>query len=341
MVETKAECMKSIKEIRDNFQTIPSDCTGIDIGTTGVKIVRLKTTGDKITILGAEHVKPEPTGHIQIPSHLRARYASIATSSSNAIIKLLTFQGAIDSSFEKNIHQKLGINSDDDFRISHTVVTEGTSRTESSVLAAAIPEDDAKAVMQNFSSGIPAPYSLEVTALATLNAFEYGPVANSSSETTSLIDFGTYTTSLSIFYKKKLVLIRFFDFGTKIVMERLKTVLKVNSDTARGILDDASFDVSDLLTELMGSIADHLIVSRDFIERQKNCSIDMLHTIGGIALSQAAMKSLSKVMNAKLIPWDPFDGLDADGLSISKDAKNQHWRFAGAIGAALATLEEK
>jgi predicted NBD/HSP70 family sugar kinase len=137
------------------------------------------------------------------------------------------------------------------------------------------------------------------------------------------------------------VLIRSFDFGTKIVMERLKTVLKINSDTARGILDDASFDVSDLLTELMGAIASHLIVSRDFIERQKNCSIDMFHIIGGIALSQAAMQSLSKVMNVKLVPWDPFDGLDVETQSLGKDADTQHWRFAGAIGAALATLEEK
>jgi Tfp pilus assembly PilM family ATPase len=333
--------MKSIKELRDNLKRSPSDCTGIDIGATVIKVVRLKTSGDNVTILGADLIKPAANGHIIIPANLRARYASIATSGNNAIIKLLTFPGAIESSFKKSLPQKLGIIDDEDFRLSYNIITEGNSRTESSVLAAALPEEEAKAVMHHFASGIPAPYSLEITSLATLHAFEYGPVANDSGETASLIDFGTHTTSLSVFYKKKLVLIRFFEFGTKIVMERLKSTLRINTDTALGILDDSSFDVSDLLMELMGSIASHLIVSRDFVERQNNCSIDMLYAVGGIAMSRAAMQSLSKAMNIKVKAWDPFEGYNIEPQTITKDVEEQHWRFAGAIGAARATLEEK
>ena len=329
-----------IKELRDNLKRSPSDCTGIDIGATVTKVVRLKSTGDEITIVGADLIKPAANGSIVIPAHLRARYASIATSGNNAIIKLLTFPGAIEATFEKKLPQKLGIIDNEDFRLSYNIITEGSSRTESSVLVAALPEEEAKTVMQHFSSGIPAPYSLEIASLATLNAFEHGPVANDSGETASLIDFGTHTTSLSVFYKRKLVLIRFFEFGTKIVMERLKSALKVNTDTARGILDDASFDVSDLLMELMGSIASHLIVSRDFVERQKNCSIDMLYAVGGIALSQVAMQSLSKTMNIKIKAWDPFRGFNIEPQTITEDVESQHWRFSGAIGAALATLEE-
>jgi Tfp pilus assembly PilM family ATPase len=157
----------------------------------------------------------------------------------------------------------------------------------------------------------------------------------------SLIDFGTYKTSLSVFYRGKLALIQFFDFGTNVVMEHLKSALRINADTAKGILEDASFDLSDVLMELMGSVASHLIVSRDFVERQKNCSIDTLYAIGGIARSQAAMRSLSKIMSVKIMPWDPFDGLIIDSQILSDEVDSQRWRFSGAIGAALATLEEE
>ena len=335
--------MKSFKEFKNNLHSAPSDCTGIDIGSTITKVVRLKAVGSEINVLGADLIEPSSNGNITIPLALRARYASIATSCSSTIIKLLTFTGAIDASFERSLPHKLGINADEDYRISHSAITEGNSRTESIVLAAALPEDDAKPIMQQFASGIPAPYSFEITTLAALHAFEHSALANenSSNKTTGLIDFGTNETFLSIFHKRKLVLIRKFDFGTNIVMESLKSTLHVSADIARGMLDDAAFDISDILGELMSSIASELIISRDFIERDKNCKIDLLYAIGGIALSKTAMQSLEKDMSIDIKLWDPFDGLTLASQALEKNIEEQRWRFAGAIGAALATLEEK
>ena len=332
--------MKSVKEFTENLKKSPADCTGIDIGASVTKIVRLKAVGNKITVIGADLVKPAANGNISIPMNLRARYASIATSCNNAIIKLFSFTGPIESAFKKSLPQKLGINADDDFRLSYTTITEGSVRSESSVLVAAMPEEDAKRVMLQFSSGVPAPYSLEITAIAILTAFEHGPVRNSSKTTTGLIDFGTNSTFLSIFHKRKLVMMRKFDFGTNLVMERLQSTLRVNSDIARGMLDDVSFDISDMLGGLINSIASDLIISRDFIERDKNCKIDNLFAIGGIALSKTSIQSLEKAMSIEITPWDPFDNLNLPP-ALEADIEDQHWRFAGAIGAALATLEEK
>jgi len=333
--------MKSLKEFSKNLKTAPSDCTGIDVGSTVIKVVRLKATGSEITVIGAALVKPETNGSITIPLNLRARYASIATSCRGAIVKLLKFPGAIESSFESSLPQKIGINSDQNYRISYTALVEGNSRSDSSVLIGALPEEDAKSVMHNFSSGIPAPYSLELSTLAVLTAFEHGPVANNSGDTTGLIDFGTTETFLSIFHNKKLVLLRKFDFGTNIVMERLKSTLHVTTEVAHGMIDDSSFDLSDMLAEHMSSVAGDLILSRDFIERQDNCKINMLYAIGGVALSTSAMQSLEKFMNIDITPWNPFDGLKVAPHIFENEMKGQRWRFAGALGAALATLEKK
>ena len=333
--------MKSFSELRDSFKKKPADCTGIDIGATVTKAVRLKKSGDGITVVGAALIHPETDGTLTIPPQLRARQASISMSSPNTVIKLLTFPGPVDDNFEKNLPQKLGITTEEKYRQAYRVINEGSSRTESSVLAAAVPEEDAAAIMRHFTSGIPAPYSLEISALASLNAFEHSVVNQTTNDTATLIDFGTYTTSLAVFYRRKPVLFQYFDFGTKVVTEKIKTEFKVNTATALGILEDTSFDLSDLLSNLMGSVAGHMVISRDFIERQKNCSIDTVHAIGGITRSQAAMKSLSKLMSVKIILWDPFENLKIDSSQLSQQVDSQHWRFAGAIGAALATLEEE
>jgi Tfp pilus assembly PilM family ATPase len=195
--------------------------------------------------------------------------------------------------------------------------------------------------MHCFSSGIPAPQSLELSTLAVLTAFEHGPVANNASKTTGLIDFGTTETFLSIFHNKKLVLLRKFDFGTNIVMEGLKSTLHVTTEVAHGMIDDSSFDLSDMLDEHMSSIASEFILSRDFIEREDNCKINMLYAIGGIALSTTAMQNLEIFMNIDITPWNPFDGLKVPPQTFLNDVEGQRWRFAGAIGAALATLEKK
>jgi len=53
------------------------------------------------------------------------------------------------------------------------------------------------------------------------------------------------------------------------------------------------------------------------------------------------MRSLSKIMSVKIVPWDPFDGLIVNAQTLGSEVDSQRWRFAGAIGAALATLEEE
>lgn len=339
-MQVKAYEMTSFNEFKKNLHSIPSDCTGIDIGASVTKVIRLKAVGNKTTILGAELINRESTERITIPQNLRARYASISTSCANAIIKIVTFPGAPDASSEKMLPQKLGINQEDDYRISHIVISEGHARTESRFLAAAIPEEDAKPIMQLFSSGIPVPYSLELTPISTLTAFEHNTVSTTQKMTTGLIDFGTNETYLSVFHKKKLILMRKFDFGTNLVMEHLKSTLRISSDIAHGMLDDASFDISDMLGGLMSSVASDLTISLDFIQRDKSCKVDHLFAIGGIAQSKAALETLKKSMSIDIKPWNPLDGMNISS-SIDAEIKKQHWRFAGALGAALATLEEK
>ncbi len=331
--------MRSIKELVKGIKRGPSDCTGVDVGTTSTRIVRLRAIGDDITVVGADIIPPSE-GTISIPLRLRARYASIAASGSTSIAKLLTFPGAIDESFESGLGKSLGLADADENRVSYRIISEGQGRQESRVLAAAISEEEASAVMKHFASGLPAPWSLEVAPLAALTAFEMGPVRAHSGTATGLLDFGTAATTLSLFNRGELVLVRRFDFGTDAVLERVKATLGVDAETAKGILSDTAFDISELLVELMSPVSSQFVVSRDFIERRENCTVGTMFAIGGIAHSKLAMQGLEQALNVDITPWNPFLGLIIAPQAIPDELDDQHWRFAAALGAALGTMEE-
>ncbi len=329
----------SFKDITDKWKRSPTDVTGIDFGQSATKIVRLQKNGDAITFAGAE-ILPAEGGELEIPHRLTARHVSICLSGVSATTKLLTLPGTIDAAFETNLPKHLGVDPQADNRISYTVITEGSGRAESRVLAISLPEADARPAMQRFASGLPAPYSLEISAIASLTTFQAGPVLNSAETAAALLDFGMQTTTLSIFAKKALVLVRRFDFGIQKLLDRVVSALHIDAATALNILSDNAFDISELITEIMGPFSSQVIVSRDFVERRENCSLKTLHCIGGIGTAPAAIQELERVLSLSVEMFDPFS------IPVLKTAKpeasldTQRWRLTAAIGAALGTLQE-
>ena len=321
----------------------PSEVVGIDFGHTATKIVRIHKSANGLVLTGAEIADPlSARGEFAVPPKLKARYVSLAISSASATAKLLTFPGAIDAGFDHNLAKSLGVDKPADSRVAYRVIAEGIGRQESRVLAAAIPAADADPVMERFATGIPAPCSLELAPLATLTAFEAGPVSNTNSPTCGLVEFGTLASSLAIFHKRSLVLLRRIDFGSRKLLDRVTSTLHIDEDTALNILSDNAFDISELLTDIMSPLVSQLIVSRDFVERRENCSLRQLHCIGGLTTSPSAMHELEHALNIDVKTFDPFS-IPTLQNAIQDETSDplQNWRFAAAVGAALGTLQEE
>lgn len=341
----------SLQSLTERFKRKPNDVVGIDFGRTGSKLVRLRRTNDDISIVGLEMLPAVDisgaSGSVpafSIPSKLKARYVAVAVGGANVTARLLTFPGTVDSSFGDKLAKNMGLPEEADDRMSYRIVTEGQGRQESRVLAAALPESQAETCMKLFGTGLPAPISLEVASLSTLTAFEAGPVTHSKEPAIGLIDFSTRFSTLSIFYKKKLVLLRRFDFGVEKLFERITASLNVDAETALNILSDNAFDISEMITDIISPFSSQLIVSRDYVERRENCSLKQLHLIGGIAASNAAVKEMERSMNLAVETWNPFTipSISTDPTLAKNDDlyQGQEWRFAAALGAALGALQE-
>ncbi len=340
--------MASASEILERFQRGPRDIVGIDVGTTSTKVVRIKSVNGEPTLLGAEILpaielpaeegaQPAP---LVLPPKCKARYAALTFTSRNAVVKLLSIPGRFGPEDSGKLISNLGLENPDKFRVGFKVITEGHGRSESRVLTVAVPEHDAAVGAQLFPVGTPAPFSLEVSGLSTISAFLQIPNLELKGDAFGTIEFGATTTTYALFNRGMLALVRRFNFGTNLLLDRVAESLGVDLQTAQGIVSDGSFDISQSVGEVMQPLLKQLMVSRDFVERRENCRIAKMYVSGGLASSHDSLNTLQSSMDMNVQFWNPFESLTIAKDAVSSDLNGKEWLFAGAVGACLATFED-
>ncbi len=361
----------NIKELLDKFKRKPNDVVGIDIGSTSIKIVRMKKISETETIITAVDVIPPPVIQvteplapaaapvgkkeqtdtvaalptfnvtpIELPARIRGKYAAFTVTGNSAVVKLVSLPGAFDAAAEEKVISSLGLDDPNLYRIGYKILVEGHGKNETKVLAVALPERDAIIAPMLTPAGLPAPFSIEVAGLATLTSFMTTAAIQHAEEAIGVLEFETTTTTYAIFNKGVLSLIRRFDFGTATIIEKVQEALGVDQETAQGIIADGAFDISQAISDVMDPFIKQLTVSKDFIERRENCHVLKMYIAGGLVVSRDAIAELNSAMGIEILTWNPFAGLNMAPDAMDEKFKGQEWRFAAALGACLATFEE-
>jgi Tfp pilus assembly PilM family ATPase len=285
--------------------------------------------------------EPAPIGPLNFPSRIKAKYASLAIDTTPAIVRLLTLPGKSDADLDTRVIDNLGLENPDEFRISYNVLEDGGARSETRVIAVAYPDALAANALELLpASGTPAPHSIEVAGLATMTAFMNGPIAAREKDTLGLIVFGEDSSLFAFFSGGVPALIRKLDRGTNALLDKVEATLGVDRATAVGIISDGSFDISPAATEVMQPLVRQLVVSRDFVERRENCTVNAMYLAGGLAVSRDAQNEIQTAMDVDVETWNPFDGLTVAPDAIPEQLAGQEGLFAAAVGACMATFEE-
>jgi Tfp pilus assembly PilM family ATPase len=343
--------MSSLGQMLERFKPKPADVVGIDIGSTGTKVVRLQKHGTEITLAAAEILgpvalagkaapAPEAVPALNLPARLRGRYGALALTADTAVVKILTFPGPFDDKAEEKVVESMGVENPDAYRIAYKVVSEGHGRSESRVLAVAMPDELARLAPRLLPSGWPVPFSTEVSALAALSAFLHAQGERNGEQAVGVFEFGAAISTLAIFNKRLLTLIRRFSIGTYSLIAKVRERLGVDEETARNIMADGSFDISQPVNEVLEPLVKQLIVSRDFVERRENCRIARIYVSGGLALASHAMDEIRASMEVEVVGWNPLEGVRVAKGALPDGLSGREWQLAGAVGAALAILEE-
>ncbi len=343
-----------LKGLASNLKRTPTDVLGLDVGTSGTKAVRMKQTGDGPAFVSAAILPaialPQSSGDavagvpaLELPADLTARHAAIAVTGINSVVKLLSFpaRGDIEEEIESKIIDSIGVENPDDYRIGYKVVSEGRGKAEARALIAAEPDAEAAAACMLFPAGLPVPHSVEIAGLAAVSAFLAGPAADNADDAIGMVEFGARVSFFTMFLKSTPVLMRKFDAGSDLILEKVQESLGVDRTTAQGILADGSFDISQQISEVMDGFVKQSIVSRDFVERREHCRVSKVFVSGGVTTSRDWMLEMKSAFGFDMDTWNPFDLLKMDGHEFPSELAGHEARFSAAIGAGLATLAGK
>ena len=165
----KAILQKKTQKRRHN------DLVGIDFATSATKVVRLKQSGDEISLIGIDMLPAVDFGvastRIELPRNMLSYYSCLCYSCPEAVVRMVNTPLAEESSTLPDSKIRELLNVTEDYRPSATLINRGKGRQDSSFLAAAIPVDDVGFMLNMFPAGPPAPASLEVSGLAVISAF--------------------------------------------------------------------------------------------------------------------------------------------------------------------------
>jgi Tfp pilus assembly PilM family ATPase len=307
---------------------------------SGIKAVRIKRSNESFSVLAAD-ILPLPTASnpLVLPRPLRARYVALASSEAGSIVKLLTIPAHSEKTMDVHVQELMGMVDSTDYRLSYEEIS--VTRAEVKVLAVGMLNPTVASLCGLFPVGVPAPCSIELSGLASMTAYSRGPGQNHREDCVAVVDFGARTTLVAFFHKGAMVMIRKFDVGAANILKRLQENLGVDNDVAMGILNDGSFDISQIVHQAMESFLQQLIISWDFVERREATRIARLYVCGGGAAIGCWAREVQSATGQEPVLWNPFDGLHVAAEGGLAKWKGQEARFAAAIGAALGALEEK
>jgi len=340
--------MNSLKDLVERFKHGPTDVVGIDVGATATKVARLTLNGQDVTVTAADILPPclLPSGAdsavrvepLHLPAPVRARYASLAINHPSAVVKLFGFSRRGDEQDDTRIVASIGLADPDAFRIGYKVVEEATRGGEARILAAAVPEQIAQSAVALLPSGLPAPFSVELSDLAAMTAFLHGPGAEG--DAVGVIVFGTQVSAFGLFNGGVAALVRRIDFGTNHILGLVRKSFGLDAETAIGVLADGSFDIGEAVGSALTPFVKQLIVSRDFVERRENCRIQTIHLSGAFATSREMQGAIAGALDVQTPVLDPLAGLKVGDGAVPERLVGQEWRLAAAVGACLSTFEE-
>lgn len=324
-----------------------TDVVGLDIGCSTIRAVRLKRTGDSVTLIAAdllprrvfaeidaEKSRPAP---LILPKNLRGLHAAVSVTTPQTCLRYFSIPGGAEGLAQINFNELLGLAEGVDYRVGYEVLF--SDGREQNILAAAIPEKQARWVLSLLPQGIPAPCSLQAGGAAVLNCFARELSAHHGDAPTIFVHVGGEVTDIASFYKGRLVLFRQCLLGSASIIKAIQDRFGLEEELIPGILDDDLIDVTPAIQEAIDPFLRQLLLTREFVERKRSCHIETLLLSGAVLGMKHWNSAISRAMDLVPATWNPFGTIPSLPDALNERAKGIESRFSKAIGAALAALE--
>lgn len=325
-----------------------TDVVGLEVGSTTTRVVRLKRLGEAITLVGADllprlPLPPADVGDfrpapLEIPKSLRALYAAIAITSPQTSIRMIAVPTGQENVAQINYNELLGLPEGTEYRIGYELLP-SDARGEQSVLAAGLPERQARWAVELLPHGIPAPCSLQAGGTAVLNCFTRELAAHHGEACAMFVQIGVEMTEVAVYYKGRLALFRQCMIGSQSIIKSVQERFGIEEDLVPGILEDDLIDATQPIAAAIEPFLRQLVLAREFVERKRSCRIEKVLLCGVVLGTKHWNTHIGNAMGITPELWNPLATLPCAPDAMTDRMKGMESRFATAVGAALAVLE--
>lgn len=312
----------------------------LDFATSGIKAVRLKRVKGSIVLVAADILPSSGLGVEERPvlsKMLSSYYTSLCATMDAAILRVFTQVLPEDENIEALVRENLSVAAD--YRVGGLILSHARGKRDSTVLGVAVPEKTVQYYLSLFSSGAPAPRSLEIAGLSAFSAFLFNRGAQTEDQTVCLIETGARHTYAAFMHRNQLQLVNRFDVGGNALQRQIRQALSVDAEMADTILSGGSIDVSLPVRQVLNPFVKQLSIYREFVERQNKSLLSAVYISGGQATSPYWQEAIKEVLGFLPQVWNPFEKIEIPPGTFPQHLKGQESRFAAAVGAALAGME--
>jgi len=320
---------------------------GIDIGTSGVKLIELQEKKGKLELLrcavnvvSGEDVKTSLKDLLAL-SKLSSRAVNISLSGPSVIVRYIEMppmkkeelRSAIK--FEGGRYIPFNIN---EAILDCAVLDKSPSGAANRVLLVAAKKDRVNACMEMFKEIGLDIASIDVDAMAVLNSFQRLGLENEKESVYAMINIGARFSNMNIVSKGCPYFTRDILWGGMDLTNRIKEQLALRPDEAEALKRDPGDRKTETAGAMMPALEkfiSEIRMSFDYFETQFDKSVERLYISGGASYLFNMRGFLKENLGIEAVLWNPFEGIKILDGPVDKSLMNSPAQFAAALGLAL------
>jgi type IV pilus assembly protein PilM len=336
----------SFKKIKNRL-TKETYSFGLDIGTSAIKLVKLKFSKDIIELCNFELAQTEIDLEQLIKKIVQSQNAyrvNIAVSGPATIIRYISFPKMNNDELKKSLRfeaQKYIPFPITELNLDSYILKENLPENKMFLLLAAVKSEFMNQRLKLMESCGLKINVFDIDSIALINAFNFNyPQEDASKQkTTALLNIGASLSNLNVLEGDVPHLSRDIQIAGIKFTQKLVDVMGLDFKSAENLKLNPESDKADKITKaiesVLANLAAEIRTSFDYYESQSSSTVAKIFLSGGGSLFPGLKDMLAGLLGIEVEYWDPLKKISISESLIPEKLKLLSPQLAVAIGLAL------
>lgn len=333
-----------INEVKNKFSK-EKFSLGLDIGTSAVKAVKLRTFKENIELRGFEIFPVENNLDEIIRAVIKSQdinLFNISVSGPAVIIRYIEFPKMRPQELKQSLKfeaQKHIPFSVDEVYLDAHILKSGLPDNKMMVLIAAVKNEFISRRLELIENAGALVNVIDIDSLAVINIFNHSKVNNVENKAVALINIGAAEINLNIIENGMPLLSRDIHTAGNMFTQKLAESLGVDFKTAEAkkivFGQEEDEKIKQVFESVLSNIISEIRVSFDYYESQSSSSVSKIFLSGGGSILRGLKDTLVNALEIPVDYWDPFKQMTISDKLDGQKLKTVSSQLAVAAGLAL------